>query len=139
MGNNHWYRVKYNTTGPATHCNVACVTIKLTFDPATTNVDATSPKVFATSDSNDVLRSDTNSWSSRWCDSTAMRLERPATTKGGLDVREASPANSSILCSGRAADSLWKEMRVNAARTPRLNDEVGDVRRSQRRLSAVSD
>jgi hypothetical protein len=46
-----------------------------------------------------------------------MRLERPVTTKSGLDVREASPANSSILCSGRAADSLWKEMRVNALRT----------------------
>jgi hypothetical protein len=47
-----------------------------------------------------------------------MRLERPATTKSGLDVREAPPANSSILWSGRAADSLWKEMRVNALGTP---------------------
>lgn len=93
MGNNHGY----NVTGTHCNCNVACVTIKLTFDPATTNADATSPKVFATSDSNEVVRSETNSWSSRWCDSTAMRLERPVTTKSGLDVRLASPANSSIL------------------------------------------
>ena len=68
-----------------------------------------------------------------------MRLERPVTTKSGLDVREALLANSNTLCNGRAVDSLRKEMRVNAALTPRLNDELGDVRRSQRRLSAVSD